>query len=198
MIRAGTTKEINSESGDWVFVDIGFAARKKSCGVAIGRDSPKQLSFAELVNCLVELAGLKTHPLNIVIEAPLSVAFSEGGNPTARSIEKWRKKTRYWYAGLGCGVQVAAMYLLRAIESAQPSREIHLFEGFVSFKEKGLRSSHTSDVAALRDIVWNPEKRHKAIVTANELAIRDTDTISSAFKVMGLDYGVPPVLVVKG
>ena len=198
MIRAGTIGEIKRESGDWVFVDIGFAARKKSCGVVIGNDAPQQLSFAKLVNRLVELVRLNAYPLNIVIEAPLSVTFSDGGNPTPRSIEKWGEKTRYWYTGLGCGVLVAAMYLLRAIESAEPNREVRLFEGFVSFKEKGLKSSHTSDVAALRDIAWNPEKHDKAIVPANQLTIRGTDTISSAFKVIGLDYGVPPVLVVKG
>ena len=88
MIRAGTEQEIRKESGDWVFVDIGFAAEKKSCGLIIGSDSPQNLSFAEMVKRLVGLARSKAAPLNIVIEAPLSVAFLANGNPCGRKIER--------------------------------------------------------------------------------------------------------------
>ena len=194
MIRAGTVEEIRRESGDWAFVDMGFAALKKSCGLVVGIDPAKTLSFGELVKELTGLARSKPDPLNIVIEAPLSVAFTAQGNPCGRLFEMRGQNTRYWYSGSGCAVLVATMYLLRAMDLAGPSRQIRLFEGFVSFKDKALKSDHASDVKALRDIAWHPDKHRQAILPPDQLA-RPTDTISSAFEVIGLDYGIPPVLV---
>lgn len=194
MIRAGIVQEIRRESGDWAFVDMGFAAQKKSCGLIVGTDPAKNLSFGGLVKDLTGLARSKPYPLNIVIEAPLSVAFTAQGNPCGRSFEKRGRNTRYWYVGLGCAVLVATMHLLRAMELAGPSRQIRLFEGFVLFKDKALKSHHASDIEALRDVAWNPDKHRQAIFPADQLAASPTDTISSAFEVMGLDYGIPPVL----
>ena len=160
----------------------------------VGTDDAKKLSFGDLVKDLTGLARSKPDPLNIVIEAPLSVAFTAQGNPCDRLFEKQGPNTRYWYVGPGCAVLVATMHLLRALESAHPTREIRLFEGFVSFKDKARKSDHASDVDALRDIVWYPDKHREKILPPDQLA-RPTGTISSAFEVMGLDYGIPPVLV---
>ena len=133
--------------------------------------------------------------INVVLEAPLSAAFDANGNPVGRSVEKRDGQSRYWYAGLGCSVLVAATYLLRSIHDQSPVREIRLFEGLVSFKPKGLPSSHSKDVGALRDVAWNHPRK---IVAPTELTLNQGDSIVSAFKVAGMDFGVPPVIVVDG
>jgi hypothetical protein len=133
-------------------------------------------------------------PLNLLLEAPLSIAFTKDGNPTGRSIEKGPEGTRYWYVGLGCAVLVAATHLVRAVAAADAQREIRLFEGFVSFKPKGVRSRHTDDVAGLRDVVWHPERYPAAITPPEKLALDPTDVVCSAFAVLGLDTGIPPVI----
>ena len=32
-IRAGTMDELERDSGDWLFVDIGFSSKKETCGI---------------------------------------------------------------------------------------------------------------------------------------------------------------------
>ena len=158
MIRAGTPAEANRYSGEWVFVDLGFAEKAKSCGLLLGDGKPEEISFSQLTARLLEVIAFAQQPLNLLIEAPLSVAFNEYGNPTGRIIERRESRTRYWYVGLGCSVLVAATYLLRSIHEANPRREIRLFEGLASFKPKGVRSSHSDDVLKLRKVVWNKEE----------------------------------------
>jgi len=131
-------------------------------------------------------------PVNLVIEAPLSVAFDMKGNPKGRKPEKQNGKTRYWYVGLGCSAMVAATYLIKALSEIQVKNEIRLFEGFVSFKSKGKISNHSNDVLALRSSIKNPLQ--ETIVRANEMKMDASDILSSAFKVSGMDYGVPPII----
>lgn len=133
----------------------------------------------------------------MLIEAPLSVAFTAMGNPTGRSLEKRASGTRYWYVGLGCGVMVAALYFLSGLRD-ELRREVRLFEGFASFKLKGSKSSHVGDVLKLRDAVWHPDRHPTAVVPPDRLALTSTDVLCSAFKAAGMDYGVPPVVKVDG
>jgi hypothetical protein len=193
-MRAGTVEEVKRDSGEWVFVDLGFARRKPSCGFLHGDGAAEVMTFATACERVAREASRVAGPLNLLLEAPLSVAFTKDGNPTGRSIEKRERKTRYWHVGLGCVVLVAATYLLRRVTSAGSNREIRLFEGFVSFKQRGVRSCHTDDVMCLRDVVWQPQRFPGAIMPPSRLALASSDVVSSAFAVAGLDFGVPPVI----
>lgn len=193
-MRAGTVDEVRRESGEWVFVDLGFARRKPSCGFLHGDGAAEAVTFATACERVARQASKAAGPLNLLLEAPLSVAFTKDGNPTGRSVEKREGKTRYWHVGLGCVVLVAATYLVRAVAAVGSKREVRLFEGFVSFKERAGRSSHTDDVMCLRDVVWQPERFPGAITPPGRLALTSSDIVSSAFAVAGLDVGVPPVI----
>ncbi len=198
IIRAGRSDEVHREAGTWVFVDPGFANDKsRSCGL-LTSGQPRLFTFSDLKEQLVALVTENAGPMNLVIEAPLSVAFSASGNPVGRSIERRNGKTRYWYVGLGCSVLTSACYLIRAITDAQRLREVRLFEGFVSFKPKGEVSNHCEDVLQLQRVVWR--KRGAGCVVPPERLATDSQqhSVVSAFAVAGMDYGVPPVIVVGG
>lgn len=198
MIRAGTAAEATRNSGEWVFVDLGFAEKSRSCGLLRGDGEPDEVSYSQLKVKLLRVVASNDRPLNLLIEAPLSVAFNEHGNPTGRGIEKREGKTRYWYVGLGCSVLVAATYLLRALHDANPRREIRLFEGLASFKPKGVRSSHGNDVVNLRKVIWDGGSTLGSVVPAERLAVSPKHELHSAFRVAGMDFGVPAVVALGG
>lgn len=195
MVRAGTCEQIKQD-GDWFFLDVGFATDAPSSCLLIGDGKPELFRFNKARCRIVEHVKGTTSPTNLVIEAPLSVCFNENGNPTGRLIEKdsTTGQHSYWYERAGCQVMVAAMYLVRDIEKAAHGKEVYLFEGFVSFKDKNVRTNHCEDVERLREVVWNyPKKFSDCIVRAEELAPRK-HKIVSAFAVCGIDCGVPPVI----
>ena len=197
MIVAGTPEQIKWTNDSWLFLDVGFSAGKPSSGLLIGNGEPACVQFGEARRQIVEyVKGAKT-PTNLVIEAPLSVCFNKNGNPVGRLIEKevveGRATTRYWYAGLGCCVMVAAMYVIRDISAASPTSQVRLFEGFVSYKDRTLKSDHRADVALLREVVKHPKVFAGCIICPNDLC-KPGDEIVSAFKVCGADCGVPPVI----
>ena len=195
LIHAGRLEHARPPMGQWVFVDPGFAGEgKKSCGLLLDSGVPTVRTFADLRDQLVALAQAPGPELHLVIEAPLSVAFTARGNPAGRSVELRDRQSRYWYVGLGCSVLTSAMYLLRAITDAVPRREIRLFEGLVSFKPNALRSSHTRDVLLLRRVVRG-DLAVGQIVAPEALAAAPDHVLRSAFAVAGMDYGVPPVVV---
>jgi hypothetical protein len=196
-LRAGSISQVTRGSGSWAFIDIGFASNKASCGFALDESPPTLLTFANLKNRVVQLAQESENTLNLVIEAPLSVAFSISGNPVGRSVEKRGGTARYWYFGLGCGVLVAATYLLRALNDAPRRRDVFLFEGLVSFKPKGVRSSHTADVEALRAVAWRLPEGRGRVIAPEALRVQPSDHLQSAFTVAGFDLGIPPVVAVE-
>jgi hypothetical protein len=196
MIRSGTVKQADRFSGQWAFVDVGFSEKSKSCGFLQDDGHPEMLLFTDLQDRLRSIAKADKKPLNLLLEAPLSVAFNSAGNPTGRSIERRKKQSRFWYVGLGCSVLVAATYLLRAVQDAAPQREIRLFEGLVSFKPRGISSNHAADVLLLRKVVWEPDSGLGCIVSANQLATSPEDRLQSAFLVAGMDFGIPPVIAI--
>lgn len=195
-IRSATLSEAGDSSVDWAFVDVGFANDAKSCGLLHGAGEPRNLRFSDLAAKLVQISHDGASPLNLLLEAPLSVAFNANGNPTPRFGEKRDTKVRYWYLGLGCAVLVGATYLLRAIYDGRPAREIRLVEGFVSFKPKGVASSHAADVTLLRDLALGRNQGLGRLVSPDELRLEPSDRLESAFKVAGMDFGVPPMLVI--
>jgi hypothetical protein len=195
-IRAAAVAEASDKSLPWVFVDLGFASKAKSCGLLVGEGEARALSFSQLQSEVTSICRAGDEPLNLLLEAPLSVAFAANGNPTGRSVEKRGGQTRYWYVGLGCSVLVAATYLLRSIYDLGLKREIRLVEGLVSFKPKAIASSQTADVVALREVVWRQNSLRGRIVAPEGLTLSGGDRIVSAFRVAAMDFGVPPVVEV--
>ena len=194
-VRAGTQGDIRRESGDWVFIDVGFSQAGRTSGLLVNGGEPKELTFAhlrsELVATLIKLPGIT----NLVFEAPLSAAFTKVGNPTGRSIERNGIQHRYWYEGAGCQVTLSAAYLLRAVIELPEAPEIRLFEGFASFKERGKKSSHAGDTKAIRSVAWNEPGASGRIVEPAKLCVQETDRLESAFRVFGFDCGIPAVIM---
>lgn len=204
MIRAGTLDEISPEV-EWLILDIGFSSKGRTCGLKKNRDDPVELQFGDVKEKICHLIQDNRQPVNLVVEAPLSVAFNKQGNPTGRRFEKQtdqttgKSKTRYWYYNGGCGVMVAAMYLIRAISEMPKAVEIRLFEGFVSFKSGTVKSNHSRDVELLRKVIDHPEDyRDKIFTEPGDIKMDETDVLKSAFLVTGIDTGIPPVIVSNG
>lgn len=198
MIRSGTKSEISPSSGDWLILDIGFANKSASCGLLVNRELPVDLRFNEAQETICGFIAKSTGPVNLLIEAPLSVAFDKKGNPTGRAVERQGSRTRYWYVGLGCTVMVAALYLVKAIIETPCNAEVRLFEGFVSFKAVGGKSSHSTDVKLLREVIDDPEAYSDAIIGPEALRMIESDTLKSAFLLFGVDAGVPPIIMRNG
>ena len=141
--------------------------------------------------------------INLLIEAPLSVAFDMEGNPKGRRIEKRGTECSYWYLRAGVVVLTAATYLLRRIVDANPRNDIRTVEGFASFKGKPTTkgkstrgiNSHIEDVRKLRDVAWGETGTLGRIVDPNCLKSHPEDDLRSAFAVAGMDLGIPPVVL---
>jgi hypothetical protein len=194
MFEPGTERQIEWADGNWIFLDIGFSGTQKTCGLAIGDTEPHCVDFAEGQKRIIEhLAGAKSWT-NLVIEAPLSVCFRKG-LPALRSVERRDGKNRFWYVGPGCGVMVASMYLIKAIQTASPPNGVRLFEAFVSYKQANVKSDHKREAGLLREVVRDPKGRLAPIVSAEQLKEREDDELISAFRVIGMDCGVPAVIM---
>ena len=194
-------KDVSRNSGQWVFVDIGFSRESRTCGFAVDDYPPEELTFGSLVQRTLDVVRSASRPVNLLLEAPLSVAFNKDGNPTGRRIEKRGSQVRYWYVGPASVVLIAATYLLRQLhESAHKEpggiAPIRLFEGFASFKERSVRSSHVDDVSDLRNVAWGRAETPGKVVWADDLKMNQADSLCSAFAVSGMDLGVPPVVMV--
>ena len=195
MIRAARLEEVLWDLGHWVIVDLGFAASgRKSTAVMVGDGEPEVLDFASACDRVVEAAHASSgRPLMLVLEAPLSICFDDRRNPIRRDFDSklrtdGRVTTRYWYAGLGCCVMVAAGHLLARINARTQSADIRLVEGFVSYAEGGA-SDHGRDTTSLRASIKSgtvcmpkPVKMGAAI-------------FESPFNAFGMDFGVPPVVI---
>ena len=196
-IRAGCVSEVSKESGDWLIVDIGFAESKKSCGVLKNDDRPEEVTFNAMVDCVVkEARRVSGRPLNLMLEAPLSSAFNKDGNPTGRSCEQKKGwSPRYWYLQSATLTIVATGHLLRALVECRVQREVRLFEGFASFKNKDAESSHASDVKKLREVVWN--RNMQSIIAPDDLKRDATDRLESTYRFANMDFKIPPVVVLE-
>ena len=198
MIQAGSVDDISWDSGAWAFLDIGFSNKKASCGLLFGDQEPYGATFDAACRDLCTFLARAGERVNLVIEAPLSVAFDEKGNPKGRKPEKQGSNTRYWYIGLGCVVLTATTYLLREITQLRDMPHTYLFEGFVSFKDQTVRSSHVKDVQLLKGVVTNPDRHPGSILAPEGLRMDKTDRLQSAFLVSGMDFGVPPIIMPAG
>lgn len=193
MIYAGDIEKVQWSKDYWIIFDIGFSNKLATCGLLFGNGTPHNVQFGEAVAEVIEEIS-RHKDINLVIEAPLSVAFDKMGNPKGRTIEKRGKRTRYWYFGAGCTVLVATTYFLRQLYDSNPSGNIKLFEGLVSWKIKGAKSDHAKDVLLLMETIksTNPVQDYK---NPSDLTLDDDDVLESAFKVAGMDFGIPPVII---
>ena len=117
------------------------------------------------------------------------------GLPAPRSVDRREGKNRFWYVGSGCGVMVASMYLIKAIHAAFPPNSVRLFEAFLSYKQAGVKSDHKREAELLREVVRDPRNRPVQILPAGKLKEHDGDELISAFRVIGIDCGVPAVIM---
>jgi len=195
MISAGKKSEVVWGDGNWIFLDIGFSSNGRTCGFAFSDEVPQNLTYADARKAVIEKLRKQNGLTSLVIEAPLSVCFDSKGNPKGRRIERRGSKTHYWYSGLGCAVLTAAMYLVRDIQKTTegtPHIQVRLFEGFVSFKDA--ETDHAKDVGSLRTIVKNAPQHQDSIRGSEELKFCEDDDLFSAFRVAGLDCGIPAAI----
>jgi hypothetical protein len=50
------------------------------------------------------------------------------------------------------------MYLIRDIADAAPANQVRLFEGFVSCKDRAVRTNHRAHVVLLREVITDPKQ----------------------------------------
>lgn len=198
MIRAGSVAELSDGDARLLVIDMGFSSRGATCGWVLDDGEPARARFSELCEIVKKMAAESGEAMNVVIEAPLSVAFCVEGNPQARRPEYGDdgRATRCWYLNAGIGMLHAATVLLRRVVDNGVNREVRLFEGFVSFKPPGVPSSHVLDVRLLRDVVRGCDKYGRVIVP-DDLRADNEHQLESAFKVAGMDFGVPPIVWVE-
>lgn len=197
MIYSGKAEDISWPNGTWLILDIGFSNSQESCGILLGDDEARQLTFNDAIDEVIMIAN-NLPLLNLVIEAPLSVTFDKSGNPKSRSMEKEGGKNRLWYVGPGCAVLIAGMYLMKGLYDYHPTGDVRLFEGFVSYKSKGTTSNHLKDVELLREAIKAAQTKPHLIIKPEEIKTDPDDNIRSAFEVMNLaNIGIPPIIKVE-
>jgi hypothetical protein len=118
-----------------IAVDLGFASKAKSCGLACHGTSiqnPCAVQFGEAVRRVAALISAHSE-LVLILEGPLSAAFDRRGNPCARGEFERTTPPRWWSLGSGATVALSALYFLRnlcSMTESSPST-VHLTEGFV-------------------------------------------------------------------
>lgn len=198
VIRAGTISDLNIHDGLWIILDIGFS-KNPTCGLQIGHRSRASVAFGEACNQITSAIAHTRHDrVHLVIEAPLSMTFDASGNPCPRAVEFHNGKTRAWYVGAGAVVGLAACYLMERVVavSNQVTKEIVLYEAFVSFKAGP--TDDLADVQLIYDTIRDKESFPERLVTPDKFRQRSSDTLRSAFSLMGLDIGIPIVIKVFG
>jgi hypothetical protein len=192
VITSGSLHDLTSADTLLAILDVGFARQRRSCGLVLPNSKPQCLTFGEATQCIITFVSTASSPVNLVIEAPLSVAFTHDGNPTGRTVESQNGLNRYWYVGLGTSVMVAALYLIKALPAGSGAPPVRLFEGFVSFKRAA--SDHLADVRALEHVIRTPRLYPSHIVAPEGLRASPTDSVQSAGQLCGIDFGIPYVI----
>ena len=214
-ISAGSANDISKDTGHWMIVDVGFSATRPSCGVWTVTKGYRPMKFAELKREVIQEAE-SAYPsrLNLMLEAPLSVAFKRDGNPTRRVCDEIvinkKLKHRDFYVNAGAQVLIAADHLLRTLRWSSRHGDVRLFEGFVSFKTKDTKSSEREDVMKLKEIVWHPDRAcvshphqkgssgdhiqsEACIFRPEQLKRQQGDCVQSAFAFLNKNL-IPPVI----
>ena len=149
-----------------VAVDLGFARKRASCGLARCLpgdriEDPEKLQFSEVIEKVAETFGATANGV-LILEAPLSGAFDGThrlGNPAPRGdFERPDGQTRYWYCGAGAAICLGAIFFLWELRNVLAERgtgcTIHLFEGFVTAGDKSARGKNQHAREAKRLLNW--------------------------------------------
>ncbi len=213
MIRSGKVQHLRPPfcKGDWLFIDLGFSNTQGSNGVApvsnheeLYPELEGSFQYGELIKRLQTLIAHEGPTLNIVLEAPLSMAFDEKGNPIGRSMEKEGGQHRYWYTGPGGPLVTAADHLIRKIGEPEPDRKVRIFEGFVSFKgnsdneEEGHEneSNHKRDADRMRKLLMEKDADLQVYYEKSILLNRGHELIPIPALRERTEH-VPPILFVE-
>ena len=119
MIYAGNIDDISWSNGIWLILDIGFSNKSRSCGLLLHDNEAESLLYSEAVDKVI-MTCHQYEALNLVIEAPLSVAFDSNGNPKGRDVEQIKSANRYWYVGAGAVVSLATLHLMKRLLASNP------------------------------------------------------------------------------
>ena len=131
-----------------IAVDVGFSGKTASCGYAFRANvaGPIEAENKKFHACLAAVVRQfhQTKEAVLILEAPLSSAFDQQGNPQPRGDFERVPKPRWWSLGPGASMSLAAMHFLkRFIDEVPENTRCHLIEGFVV----GADSGHDADVA---------------------------------------------------
>lgn len=129
-----------------IAIDLGFSGKERSCGFASaeagGAPMLVDYTFNGCVDAVLNWVGRVGESV-MVIEAPLSAAFNEQGNPGPRGAFEQEPKPRWWSLGAGATTALAAQHFLRLVQQRMAHGKLHLIEGFVV----GEHSKSHKDVA---------------------------------------------------
>jgi hypothetical protein len=145
-----------------IAVDLGFSGKHETTGISVLLAEREGFPFA--AKCFTFAGAVEqtaqslkgSSEAALIIEAPLSACFGSNGNPSPRAPfelrrHKGKNASRYWYSGAGAATMLAAVFFLRELDCAlsefDHQGEIHIFEGFLSFKTKG--TDHAQDASRL-------------------------------------------------
>lgn len=195
-VFAGSVTDFSTDRADWVFVDQGFAGSvkgkpaRRTTGVWLPNDDlPRNFSWSDAVAAIMRLVERAENPINIMIEAPLSIAFASDGNPTLRAFERQGESKRYWYMQGGLVTLFAASILLHQL--AMLPQKVFLYEAIISFKRS--RTDHAADASLMASTIAD----HQAPLAAHQLKSAPTDELVSSTFHAGLDFGIPPVFSIS-
>lgn len=135
-----------------VAVDLGFSGKRRTTGVAwilATESDAKKHQFGEAANTVAQKCRSLVD-VTLILEAPLSAAFDNLGNPRPRGDFECEPRTRWWSVGPGAATALSALFFLQQLhrELKNASVTIHLVEGFVSGDAS---DDHAKVAAALRD-----------------------------------------------
>lgn len=183
LVRPGKGASTEAHPIPWLIIDMGFSASNRTCGIwmngasipdngptaaaSSARQTKKQLPnkhYGMLAPAVLTALGAPApEAVNIMIEAPLSMAFTlpghgvRSGNPAARFADylpsnlpdRESPRTRPWYTQPAAGLILPSVRLVTLLAAELTETTIYIYEGFVSFKNKRQRSDHKGDVEAL-------------------------------------------------
>ncbi len=192
-IKAGDAYKFSRDPDEWIFVDLGFSGRRsngtvqKSTGLKLPGEDSRNCTWSEAIDRTKSCLANIDKSIYMMLEAPLSVAFSKEGHPVPRVFEKNGTAVRYWYMQSGAVVLISAFYFLQHLRTTT-KHTVNLYESFISFK-KG-RTEHYADCDAMKKAILNNQK------PITEFTQKPEDTLECITKSTGWDFGVPPVFCI--
>ncbi|MEM6914648.1 MAG: hypothetical protein AAF511_11805 [Pseudomonadota bacterium] len=192
IVVSGCPRGFSRSADDWITIDLGFAGRqsngkvRRSTGLRIPEyQTAKNVTYGEAIAEVLRTLRSAVKPINLMLEAPLSIAFDKKGNPAPRRFEQRDKSARYWYLQGGAVTLIAAAQLIARLERAE-GPEVRLFEAFLTFKTQS--QDHKDDADRMLDAALNenPLENH-------EMRQHPQDQLESSTARFGMNFGIPPV-----